>query len=318
MDSTSRCGLSAVIPVFNEEGNLRELHARLTSVLSRLGRSYEIVFVDDGSVDGSVLLLEELQRADPHVRVLVFSRNFGHHIALTAGIDASRGDAVILMDADLQDQPEEIPKLLGKLEEGFDVVYGIRMAKKHSAFKRFTSKLFVATMRRMVQGFDINSGIFRVARRNVIDTVKQCRETHRFLVGLMSWCGFRQTGVEVLHGARFAGATKYDLKRQFRLASNTMVSFTSIPLQFATYLGLAVALTSFVYAVVVLLRKLLFGLGIQGWPSLMFAVMFLGGVQLLCLGILGEYVGRLLTEAQKRPLYVIARTIERGDADARA
>ena len=139
MDSTSRCGLSAVIPVFSEEGNLRELHARLTSVLSRLGRSYEIVFVDDGSVDGSVLLLEELQRADPHVRVLVFSRNFGHHIALTAGIDASRGDAVILMDADLQDQPEEIPKLLGKLEEGFDVVYGIRMAKKHSAFKRFTS-----------------------------------------------------------------------------------------------------------------------------------------------------------------------------------
>src|SRR5580765_4358273 len=194
MDSSSRCGLSAVIPVFNEEGNLRELHTRLTSVLSRLDRSYEFVFVDDGSADGSVALLEDLQRADAHVRILVFSRNFGHHIALTAGIDASRGDAVVLMDADLQDQPEEIPKLLAKLDEGFDVVYGIRMAKKHSAFKRVTSKLFVAVMRRMVQGFDINSGIFRVARRNVIDTVKECRETHRFLVGLMSWCGFRQTG----------------------------------------------------------------------------------------------------------------------------
>jgi dolichol-phosphate mannosyltransferase len=305
-----------VIPVFNEEGNLRELHARLTSVLSGIARSYEIVCVDDGSVDRSVEVLEELQGTDPHVRVLVFSRNFGHHIALTAGIDAARGDAVILMDADLQDQPEEIPKLLAKLDEGFDVVYGIRVAKKHSGLKRATSGLFVAVMRRMVDGFDINSGIFRVARRNVIETVKQCRETHRFLVGLMSWCGFRQTGVEVLHGARFAGTTKYDLKRQIKLAMNTMVSFTSIPLQFATYLGIAVALTSFIYAVVVVARKLFWGLGIQGWPSLMFAVMFLGGVQLFCLGILGEYVGRLLTEAQKRPLYVIARTIEREGTDA--
>jgi dolichol-phosphate mannosyltransferase len=316
MASDRRPFLSAVIPVFNEEGNLRELHSRLTAVLSGSGRPYEIVFVDDGSRDASVAILEDLHRSDPRVRALVFSRNFGHHIALTAGLDAARGEVVVLMDADLQDQPEEIPKLLSKLDEGFDVVYGIRIGKKHSLFKRVTSSLFVAVMRRVVEGFNINSGIFRAARRNVVDTVKRCRETHRFLVGLMSWAGFRQTGVEVVHGERFAGETKYTLRRQLRLAANTLVSFTGIPLQFATYLGLAVSCTSFVYAVVVLLRKLAWGLGLEGWPSLMIAVMFLGGVQLLCLGILGEYVGRLLTEAQGRPLYVVARTFDREDPDA--
>jgi dolichol-phosphate mannosyltransferase len=318
MGTVDQCRLSAVIPVFNEEGNLRELHARLAGVLTGLGLTYEIVFVDDGSSDGSVAILEELYRSDPHVRALVFSRNFGHHLALTAGIDAARGEAVVLMDADLQDRPEEIPKLLEKLDAGYDVVYAIRMAKKHSLFKRVTSSLFVAVMRRMIEGFDINSGVFRVARRNVIDTVKQCRETHRFIIGLMSWSGFRQTGVEVRHGERFAGRTKYDLKRQVRLASNTMVSFSRIPLQFATYLGLVVSLTSFGYGVVVLLRKLVWGLGIEGWPSMMFAVLFLGGVQLLCLGILGEYVGRLLTEAQGRPLYVVARALDQETSDAHA
>ena len=307
--------LSIVVPVFNEEGSLDELHCRVTAAMRELGRSWEIVFVDDGSQDRSVEILEKLHRSDPHVRVLVFSRNFGHHLPLTAGIDSARGEVVVLMDADLQDRPEEIPRLVHKLDEGWDLVYGVRVSKKHSPVKRMTSSLFVALMRRMVEGFEINSGVFRAARRNVIDTVRQCRETHRFLIGLMSWSGFRQTGLEVAHGARFAGTTKYTLRRQVRLAMNTMVSFTRIPLQAATYLGLAVSATSFGYAAVVVARKLVWGLGAQGWPSLMFAVMFLGGVQLMCLGILGEYVGRVLTEAQRRPLYVIARTLDSGGPD---
>lgn len=306
---------STVIPVFNEEGNLVELHRRLTAVFEGLGRAYEIVFVDDGSRDRSFEILGDLHRSDRHVRVISFSRNFGHHIAITAGIDAARGEVVVLMDADLQDRPEEIPRMFAVLEKGYDVVFGIRTARKHTPLKRLTSGLFVALMRSMVRGFDINSGIYRMARRNVIDTVKRCREAHRFIVGLMSWSGFRQTGIPVVHGERFAGETKYTLSRQFRLAANTMVAFTRVPLQVATWLGLAVSSIAFVYAVVILLRKLFWGLGIQGWPSLMLAVLFLGGVQLLCVGILGEYIGRLLTEAQNRPLYVVARDLDHGGRD---
>ncbi len=309
---------SAVVPVFNEEGNLPELHARLTEVFRGLGRTYEIVFVDDGSTDRSMAVLEDLNRRDPRVRVIQFSRNFGHHIAVTAGMDACRGDFVILMDADLQDRPEEIPSLFRKIEEGYDVVYGIRTGRRHSLPKRLASALFVATMRHMVSGFDLNSGIFRMARRNVIDTVRQCRETHRFVVGLMSWSGFRQVGVDVQHGARHAGVTKYTLRKQVRLAVNAMVAFTHVPLRLATYLGLIVSVSAFAYAAVIVVRKLFLGLGVEGWPSLMVAVLFLGGIQLVCLGILGEYVGRLFTEAQHRPLYVVARRLEPEEPDESA
>jgi len=306
-----RCAISVVLPVYNEEGNLREVHRRLTSVLRALHRPYELIFVDDGSRDTSIDILTTLHHEDPSVTVIQLSRNFGHHLAVTAGMDHAQGDAVVLMDADLQDRPEEIPTLLRKLDEGYDVVYGIRGNTQHSFFKRLTSKLFFAVTRRMVQGFDLNTGIFRVARRDVIETVRQCRETNRFVVGLISWAGFRQTGVLVEHAARGTGRTKYTLTKQLKLGVNTLTSFTIIPLRLATYLGLATSLAAVIGAVIIIARRLLWGLGVLGWPSLMVALLFLGGAQLLCMGIFGEYLGRVLAEVQQRPLYVVSRRLSR-------
>ena len=223
--------------------------------MQALGKNYELVFVDDGSRDRSFAILRELYRVDPHVRVLQFSRNFGHHIAMTAGMDAVRGEVVVMMDSDLQDQPEEIPAMLAKLEEGFDVVYGIRMNKQHSWLKRFNSALFVWVMRHVVRGFEPNSGIFRIARRRVIDAVKQCRETNRLIIGLLSWAGFKQTGIAVQHGKRFAGETKYTLSKQIRLAVTSILAFSDFPLRMVVYLGLFVSLTSFIFAAVVIIRR---------------------------------------------------------------
>jgi len=302
---------TVILPVFNEEHNLAELHRRLTAVFAELSQPYALVFVDDGSTDRSLEVLEGLHQHDPCVRVLSFSRNFGHHLALTAGMDAADGEVIVLMDADLQDLPEEIPALYEKLKEGYDVVYGIRTHKKHSLFKRATSAVFFALMGRMVDGFVINSGVFRIARRNVIDTVKQCRETDRLVVGLLSWAGFKQAGLPVRHGERFAGETKYTLGKQIRLALTTLVAFTELPLRAVTLLGLFISLVSFSFAAVVIARKCIWGLGEVGWPSLMVVILFLGGLQLLSLGILGEYTGRALTEARRRPRYVIARRLER-------
>ena len=306
---------SVVIPVYNEQESLRELHLRLTAVLQELKGSYEIIFVDDGSADGSFTILEDLHKKDHRVIVLQFSRNFGHHLAITAGMDAAVGEVVILMDADLEDQPEEIPALFNKLQEGYDVVYGIRMMRQHTLFKRVSSRLFFALMRRMVKGFDLNSGVFRIARRRVIDTVKQCREANRFVVGLISWAGFNQTGVEVRHGKRQGGATKYNLPKQILLAVNGITSFTALPLRMSTYLGVIVSAVAIVCGAIVIVRKIVWGLGVLGWPSLMVVILFLSGVQLLSLGIFGEYLGRALTESQHRPLYVIARRLESEDVD---
>ena len=309
---------SVILPIYNEAAVVRELHSRLTKVLQELGKTYELVFVDDGSRDDSFAKLQELYKADPHVRVLQFSRNFGHHIAMTAGMDAVRGEVIVMMDSDLQDQPEEIPAMFAKLEEGFDVVYGIRMNKQHSLVKRVNSALFVWVMRRVVRGFEPNSGIFRIVRRRVIDAVKQCRETNRLIIGLLSWAGFRQTGIPVQHGKRFAGETKYTLRKQVRLAVTSILAFSDCPLRMVVYLGLLVSASSFLFGVFVIVRKLVFGLGEVGWPSLMTAVMFLGGVQLLALGVIGQYVSQIMTEAQGRPMYLIATRLERQDEDCRS
>ena len=249
--------VSVVLPVYNEEGNLPELHRRLTTVLNSVGRPYEILFVDDGSTDRSTEILRTLYHEDPFVRVIELSRNFGHHLAITAGLDHADGDAVVLMDADLQDEPEAIPALLKKLDEGFDVVYGVRAERADPFLKRLTSRAFISVTSRMVQGFDLNTGIFRVARRNVIDAVRSCRESNRFIVGLIRWAGFRQTGVSVRHGRRGAGKTKYNLSRQVRLAVNTLTAFTLLPLRLATYLGLVTSFAAVVGAGVIIVRRLL-------------------------------------------------------------
>jgi dolichol-phosphate mannosyltransferase len=302
---------SVVLPVFNEEGNLSELHARLTKVLTEdIARSYELIFVDDGSADGTFTRLTELHTRDPHVRVLRFARNFGHHLAITAGIDAARGDVVALMDSDLQDLPESLPLLHAKLEEGYDVVRAVRQGKKHSLFKRVTSDLFNRLMNRLVAGFEIDTAVFRIARRPVIDAVKACREQARFILGLFSWVGFRQTSVEVPHGERHTGETKYSLFKMIRLAVNTITAFSRMPLQVASYIGLLIALCSFGFGSWIIAKKVFLDTAVEGWSSLIVVILFLGGVQLLCLGILGEYVGRAYSEVQKRPLYVVSTELD--------
>lgn len=289
---------------------LDQLHSRLTAALDGTARSYEIIFVDDGSKDTSFAKLKALQTRDERVRVIRFSRNFGHHMAITAGMDAARGECVVLMDSDLQDQPEEIPKLLARFDEGADVVYGVRMAKKHGLLKRFGSFMFVLVMNAIVgQGGSINTHIFRLVRRNVVDVVNSCREHSRFIVGLVSWAGFEQVGVPVEHGKRYAGETKYSFFSMVRLALTSMTNFSQVPLQLASWLGFLAAFFAVGFAGWIVFRKFAYDTAIAGWTSTMVSIFFLGGVQLLCIGILGEYIGRLFTGVQNRPLYVVAKKL---------
>jgi dolichol-phosphate mannosyltransferase len=298
---------SIVVPVFNEEENLPELHRRLTDVLTELGKPYEIVFVDDGSRDGTPKLLRKLHKDDDRVRMIRFSRNFGHHIAITAGMDEAKGDCVVLMDADLQDRPEAIPALYEKLEEGWDVVYGVRAQKKHSLFKRVTSWMFNKLMAWIAtEGTQITTSIFRIMRREVVDAVKECREQARFVVGLLSWVGFKQTSIEVVHGERYAGETKYSLFKMFKLAFNGITSFSRLPLQIASAVGFVVSLGAFAWGGWILIKQLVWETAVPGWTSTMIVLLFLGGVQLLCIGALGSYVGRIYGETQRRPLYIVA------------
>ncbi|MFO0612720.1 MAG: glycosyltransferase family 2 protein [Polyangiaceae bacterium] len=301
---------SIVLPVFNEEGVIEQLHGRLTAALQGIGRTYEVIFVDDGSRDTSFAKLKALQATDVNVRVIRFSRNFGHHMAITAGMDASRGECVVLMDSDLQDQPEEIPKLLAKFDEGFDVVFGIRTGKKHGLFKRMGSWGFVKVMNAIVgDGGSINTHIFRLIRRNVVDVVNSCREHSRFIVGLVSWAGFDQIGVPVEHGKRYAGETKYRFFGMVRLALTSMTNFSQVPLQLASWMGFGASLVSVVFAIWIIVRKFVYNTAAAGWTSTMVVIVFIGGVQLLCIGILGEYLGRLFSGVQNRPLYVVAKKL---------
>jgi dolichol-phosphate mannosyltransferase len=302
---------SVVVPVFNEEGNLEELHRRVVAALEPLGKSFELVLVDDGSRDGSYLMMQRLRERDPRVRGVRFSRNFGHHLAITAGLDLARGEAVVMMDSDLEDRPEAIPELFAKLSDGYDVVYGLRKGRTHSWFKRVTSKLFVSLLNRLVDGEQqLNTSIFRIARRSVVDAVVACREQHRFILGLFSWVGFRQTGIDVEHGHRFAGATKYSLYKMLKLALTTITASSTLPLKVASFLGALVSTLSFAYAAILLLKKLLWDTMVEGWTSTIVTGLFLGGVQLVCLGILGEYVGRIYNEIQRRPLYIVAERLD--------
>ncbi|MGE0788884.1 MAG: glycosyltransferase [Sandaracinaceae bacterium] len=307
---------SVVVPLFNEEGNLSELYERLTAVMEGLARPYEVIFVDDGSRDSTPEKVRELHDSDPRIRLIRFSRNFGHHIAITAGLDEARGERIIMMDGDLQDRPEAIPDLFAKLEEGFDVVYGIRAQKKHSLFKRVTSWMFVTLMRQVTtENAEITTNIFRIMTRQVADAVRECREQARFVVGLFSWVGFRQTAIEVIHGARHAGETKYSLAKMFRLAFNGITSFSRLPLQVASLLGMAVSVGAFGLGCYYIVMKLQYDTQVTGWTSTLVVILFLSGVQLLCLGVLGSYIGRIYGEAQNRPLYVVAERLGKGPPD---
>jgi glycosyltransferase involved in cell wall biosynthesis len=299
--------LSIIVPVYNEEEVLPELHRRLTASMLALGLSYEILLVDDGSRDRSLEIMRELAALDPsHVRPFSFSRNFGHHIALTAGLDHATGQTIVMMDADLQDQPEELYKMLAKLNSGFDVVYADRQERQHSWYKTLSSRMFIGFINSVAKTeVPINSSIYRVMTKEVADKLRACRERARFLPGLVSWLGYRQTSEPVEHGKRFAGTTKYSLWRLIRLALNTSTSFSSLPLQVATLVGLVTAVISLAFLGYIIVRKFLYGFAVMGYASLMFAIMFFGALQLIVLGLMGEYIGRIYSESQARPLYLL-------------
>ncbi|HTU69750.1 MAG TPA: glycosyltransferase family 2 protein [Candidatus Baltobacteraceae bacterium] len=305
--------LSIVVPLYNEQGNVAPLVERIADVLARLpgSPSYEIVLVNDGSTDATLAQVRAELTRRSHVVVVSLSRNFGHQIAASAGIDIARGDAVVLMDGDLQDPPELIAQFVAKWREGYDVVYAVRRTRKgESPFKLFTARLFYRTIKRLTKvSIPVDTGDFRLMSRRVVEALKRSPERHRFLRGMVSWVGYNQTGVEYDRDERLSGVTKYPLPKMLRFAIDGITSFSDVPLRFASYLGFISSAIAFVYALMVIVFKL-FGHNApyytRGWASTIVAVLFLGGVQLISLGILGEYIGRIYDEAKGRPLYLIA------------
>ena len=303
--------ISLVIPVFNEEASLAELYRRVTAVMEMSHTPYELIFVNDCSTDRSPPLLHELATHDSRVKILTFSRNFGHQLAITAGLDYSHGDAVIVMDADLQDPPDVLPELLAKWQEGYDVVYAVRTAREgESAFKRGTAILFYRLLKRLA-GVEIpvDAGDFRLMSRRAVTALGTLRERHRFVRGLSSWIGFRQASVSYARATRYAGETKYPWRKMLTFACDGIASFSFAPLRIATYLGLGASFVSFLYIVYALWIKFFTDRSVAGWASLVVAVLFIGGVQLLTLGIIGEYIGRMFEEIKQRPLYIVADTV---------
>lgn len=300
---------SIVAPIFNEIESLPELHRRVGAIMEQMGEPWELILVDDGSSDGSTEAILDLARQDAHVQPVIFARNFGHQIAVTAGLDYSRGQAVVIIDADLQDPPELIPELAGRWRQGYEVVYAVRGEREgESWFKRATASLFYRLVYRITDvKIPLDTGDFRLLDRQVVDTMGQMRERHRFLRGMAAWVGFRQIGVPYKRSARHAGMTKYPFRKMLRLAINAVTGFSYFPLQIATYLGFVCAGLSAVAIPLVVAMRLIGNQAFFGQATTLIAVLFLGGVQLISLGILGEYVGRLYDEAKGRPLYVVRR-----------
>lgn len=304
--------LSLVIPIYNEEENIPELYRRIKSAIDKdfSQFKYEIILVDDGSSDNSLRLLEELNQKDKNVIVITFSRNFGHHIAITAGLDHASGDYVVIMDGDLQDQPEEILKLYNKLQEGYEVVYGERLNKKFGLKKRFLSFLFNWMIKKLIhEKIIINSTIFRIMTRDVVASIRQLRERNRYIVGLIGWVGYNQTVQYVEHGKRFKGKTKYNLSKQFLLAFNAIFSFSEYFLQLIIKIGLGFVALSILVIGYVLIRKFVYHSPIPGWSSLIISLFMVGGIQIILMGVIGQYIGRIYVEAKNRPLYVIKKVV---------
>ncbi len=309
--------LSVVVPLYNEEGNVSPLIERITAIVARLpqGTTSEIVLVNDGSTDATLDRIREELARRPGIVLVNLSRNFGHQLAATAGLDVARGDAVVLMDGDLQDPPELLGAFVERWRAGYDVVYAVRRTRKgESSFKLFTARLFYRMIKRLTKvAIPLDTGDFRLMSRRVVEALKRSRERHRFLRGMVSWVGFNQTGVEYDRDERRYGETKYPVSKMLTFAIDGITSFSDVPLRFASYLGFSVSTVAFLYAIFVIVFKLL-NLNplfyTRGWASTIVAVLFLGGVQLIGIGILGEYIGRIYDEVKARPLYLVSE-IER-------
>jgi polyisoprenyl-phosphate glycosyltransferase len=298
---------SIIAPIYNEIDNLPELYRRVTEVMDTTGEPWELILVDDGSTDGSTDKIRELAEKDAHVRPVIFARNFGHQIAITAGWDYARGDAMVIIDADLQDPPEVILELAKKWEEGYEVVYAVRGEREgESWFKKFTASMFYRIIYRITDvKIPVDTGDFRLMDRKVVDVLKQMPERHRFPRGMSAWVGFKQIGVEYKRAARHAGVTKYPFSKMLKLALNAITSFSYFPLQVATFFGFASAGIAILAIPVVIYLRMEGSPQFTGQATTLIAVLFLGGVQLISLGILGEYIGRLYDEAKGRPLYIV-------------
>jgi glycosyltransferase involved in cell wall biosynthesis len=302
--------ISIVVPCFNEQEVFAETYKRLTDTLNLLDKDkydYEIIFVNDGSKDTTLQMINEKVSQDSHIKGINFSRNFGHQIAITAGLDNCKGDAAVVIDADLQDPPHIILEMVKKWEEGFDVIFGKRVERAgESAFKLLTAKWFYRFINRLSDvDIPLDTGDFRLMDRNALDQFLSMRESYRFVRGMVAWIGFNQTFVEYDRESRFAGTTKYPLKKMLRLASDAILSFSNTPLKVATFVGFITSFGAFIGIVYALIMRIFIKDYVEGWTLLMISILLIGGIILLVLGIIGEYVGRIYGEIKRRPLYII-------------
>lgn len=298
---------SIIIPVYNEEAVIHETRRRLTRVMESIGEPYELLFVNDGSQDRTGAIIDAFAKADERIRVLDFSRNFGHQIAITAGMDYARGDAVIIIDGDLQDPPELIPEMIEKWREGYEVVYAQRSERKgESGFKKVTAALFYRVLDKLSEvKMPVDTGDFRLIDRKVCDAMREVREKNRYVRGLISWVGFRQTSIQYVREERYAGRSKYPLGKMLHFSLDGITSFSYKPLKLALYMGLIITLASLVFLLGALGQKLLTANPGAGWAALIACLMMLNGIVLTFLGITGEYIGRIYDESRDRPLYIL-------------
>jgi len=298
---------SIIAPIFNELGNIPELFRRVKETMENTGEPWELLLIDDGSTDGSTDQIRDLATQDFHIKPVIFARNFGHQIAVTAGLDYALGQAVVIIDADLQDPPEVVLDMISKWKEGYEVVYAQRSEREGEPWlKLLTASIFYRLIYRITDvNIPMDTGDFRLLDRKVVAVMKGMRERHRFLRGMSSWVGFKQTGVRYKRAARYSGETKYPYKKMIKFASDAITSFSYFPLQLAMYLGFITAGISIIAIPVVIISRIVGSHAFTGQATTLIAVLFLGGVQLISLGILGEYIGRLYDEAKGRPLYII-------------